>query len=148
MQSLKHNFKKDRKEMNKKEKLNQAPQAHREGSPAYSFGLKVQRVTTIDDYNLMVLVQEALNGRLRRPCNVASKPSAITRPPEGVALAVLLGEYQKDLRRHKGSEVHVRPCWVITLLVYTTFTPQPSVTLTFLGVNNTISGVKIENLNW
>lgn len=129
--------------MNKKEKLNQAPRAHREGSPAYSFGLKVQRVTTIDDYNLMVLVQEALGGRLRRPCDVASKPSAITRPPEGVALAVLLGEYQKDLRRHKGSEVHVRP-----LLVYTTFTPQPSVTLTFLGVNNTISGIIIENLNW
>lgn len=56
----------------------------------------------------MVLVQEALGGRLWRPRDVAPEPGAVTGPPEGIALAVLLGEHQQDLRRQKGRDAWVR----------------------------------------
>ena len=54
---------------------------------------------SINDYNLMVLVQETLDGRLGRPCDFTSEASTVAGPPEGIALAVLLGEHQQDLRR-------------------------------------------------
>lgn len=61
-------------------------------------------MSPIDDYDLVVLVQVALDGRLRRPSDVAPEASAVARPPEGIALAVLFGEHQEDLRRHKRTE--------------------------------------------
>lgn len=65
-------------------------------------------MTPIDDYDLVVLVQVALDGRLGRPCDVAPEASAVARPPEGIALAVLFGEHQEDLRRHEGADDRVR----------------------------------------
>lgn len=58
-------------------------------------------MTAINDYNLMVLVQEAFYCRLGSPSNVASEASPVTGPPEGIALAVLLGEDQQDLLREQ-----------------------------------------------
>lgn len=58
-------------------------------------------MTTINNYNLVVLVQEALHCRLGGPSDVASEAGPVTSPPEGVALAVLLGEDQQDLRREQ-----------------------------------------------
>lgn len=49
----------------------------------------------------MVLVQEALYCRLGGPSDVASEAGSVTSPPEGVALAVLLGEDQQDLTREQ-----------------------------------------------
>lgn len=58
-------------------------------------------MTTINHYNLVVLVQEALHCRLGGPSNVASEAGSVTGPPEGVALAVLLGKDQQDLMREQ-----------------------------------------------
>lgn len=69
----------------------------RYNSPAHSFSFKVQRVTAIDDDNLVVLVQEALHCRLGGPGDVAPEAGSVASPPEGVALAVLLSEDQQDL---------------------------------------------------
>ncbi|TNN56979.1 hypothetical protein EYF80_032790 [Liparis tanakae] len=44
---------------------------------------------------------EALDGRLGRPRDVTPEAGAVAGPPEGVALAVLLGEHQQDLRRQR-----------------------------------------------
>lgn len=85
--------------------------AHWLGLPAYSFRLKEVWVAPIDDYDLMVFVQETLNGRLGRPCDITPKPSAVAGPPEGIALAVLLGEHQQHLRRQEGMGARVRQCW-------------------------------------
>lgn len=79
--------------------------------PAYSFRLKEVWMAPINDYNLMVFVQETLNGRLGRPCDITPKPSAVAGPPEGIALAVLLGEHQQHLRKQEGMEAWVRQCW-------------------------------------
>lgn len=49
----------------------------------------------------MVLVQEAFYCRLGSPSNVASEASPVAGPPEGIALAVLLGEDQQDLLREQ-----------------------------------------------
>lgn len=65
-------------------------------------------MTPIDDDDLVVFVQVALDGRLGRPRDVAPEASAVARPPEGVALAVLFGEHQEDLRRHEGTDDRVR----------------------------------------
>lgn len=65
-------------------------------------------MASVDDYYLMVLVQETLNSRLRRPCDVAPEPSAFTGPPEGIALAVLLGKHQQDLRGQDKVDAWVR----------------------------------------
>lgn len=67
-------------------------------SPAHSLWLKVARVAPVDDDYLVVLVQVALHSRLGRPGDVALEASPVARPPEGVALAVLFGEHQEDLR--------------------------------------------------
>ncbi len=67
-------------------------------------------MASINDYNLMVLVQETLNGRFGRPCDVTPEPSPVAGPPEGIALAVLLGEHQQDLRRQEGMDAWVRQC--------------------------------------
>lgn len=58
-------------------------------------------MTTINDDNLVVLVQEALHCRLGGPSDVASEAGSVTSPPEGVALAVLLSEDQQDLMREQ-----------------------------------------------
>jgi len=58
-------------------------------------------VASVDDDDLVVLVQEALDGRLGRPRDVTPEAGAVAGPPEGVALAVLLGEHQQDLRRQR-----------------------------------------------
>lgn len=81
-----------------------------QGSPADCFRLEVAWVTSINDYNLMMLVQEALNSRLRRPCNVTPEPSAVAGPPEGITLAVFLGKHQQNLRRPEGTDARVRQC--------------------------------------
>lgn len=47
----------------------------------------------------MVLVQEAFHCRLGGPSDIASEAGPVTGPPEGIALAVLLGEDQQDLLR-------------------------------------------------
>lgn len=65
-------------------------------------------MASINDYNLMVLVQETLGGRLGRPCDVTPEPGAVAGPPEGIALAVLLGEHQQDLRRQEEMDAWVR----------------------------------------
>lgn len=66
-------------------------------SPADGFGLKVARVASVYDYDLVVFVQKALDGRLWCPCDVTPEAGAVAGPPEGIALAVLFGEHQKDL---------------------------------------------------
>lgn len=58
----------------------------------------------------MVLVQETLDGRLGRPCDVTPEAGALAGPPEGIALAVLLGEHQQDLQRQGGMDAWVRQC--------------------------------------
>lgn len=71
-------------------------------SPADGFGLKVARVASVYDYDLVVFVQKTLHGRLGRPCDVTPEASAVAGPPEGIALAVLFGEHQEDLKRQRG----------------------------------------------
>lgn len=56
-------------------------------------------MTTINDDNLVVLVQEAFHCRLGGPGDIASEAGPVTGPPEGITLAVLLSEDQQDLLR-------------------------------------------------
>lgn len=79
-------------------------------SPADSFRLKVARVASINDYDLVMLVQEALNSRLGRPSDVTPEPSTVAGPPEGIALAVFLGKHQQDLRRPESRDILVSIC--------------------------------------
>lgn len=88
---------------NKVEETEQTPHrkcgANIKGSPAHSLGVKVARVTPIDDDDLVVFVQETLDGWLGRARDVAPEAGAVAGPPEGVALAVLLSEHEQDLER-------------------------------------------------
>lgn len=67
--------------------------------PTDGFWLKVAGITSIYDYNFMVLVQETLDSRLGRSCNVAPEACLVTGPPECITLAVLLSKHQQNLRR-------------------------------------------------
>ncbi len=82
----------------------------------------------------MVLVQETLDGRLGRPCDVTPEPSAVAGPPEGIALAVLLGEHQQDLRRQERMDAGVRQscdygdnCKISLFVTHNTITDQTDV---------------------
>lgn len=56
----------------------------------------------------MVFLQETLYGGLGGACDVTPEAGAVAGPPEGIALAVLLGEHQQDLRG--GMDAWVRQC--------------------------------------
>lgn len=77
-------------------------------SPADVFRLKVARVTSINDYDLMVLVQKTLNSGFWCSCYVTPEASTVAGPPEGVTLTVLLSEHQQDLKKNNDKETWIK----------------------------------------
>lgn len=61
--------------------------------PTESFSVEASGMSVIDDDQIVVLLQEALQRRFWRSGHITPEPGALTGPAEAVTLSVVFGKH-------------------------------------------------------